>query len=267
MVADCTQTTLDKNALDEQLNLVYIDEQVSKSITDLECLLPKHNWSQTFKDLCQDIREEGNVAGHEQVDQVVKECLDACNTQKNAQVCSLQSCLKKYKATLDCGKAQIKLSEMEDHSDQFHIRSKCKKFCRLTVRCLTVTGGLSVTGQFLVNGVDFTTLQGVAGAIGAAGAAGPQGVPGIPGIGGILGYGYIYNLGAETVAVEAPVAFDSNGPLIGSYTCCRKFFDYCYKCRNIFYYFFCVGCGDQPICIICKWRSSTSNSIWSRCGH
>ena len=211
MVTESAQSTLDMNALDEQLNLVYIDEHVSKSITELECLFPHHNWSKTFKDLCMDMHDEGNVASYEQVDEVIKECLKVCNDQ----LCPLQEHLNKYKETLDSGEASIKLSEMDGQPDQLQTRSKCKKFCRLSVRCLTVTNGLSVNGQFLVNGVNFVPLAGVAGAIGAAGAAGPQGVPGIPGLGGVLGYGYIYNFTGQAVAVNADVFFDTNGPLLG----------------------------------------------------
>ena len=33
--------------------------------------------------------------------------------------------------------------------------------------------------------------------------------------GGLAAFGYVYNQGAETVAIEAPVAFDMNGPLVG----------------------------------------------------
>jgi hypothetical protein len=65
--------------------------------------------------------------------------------------------------------------------------------------------------------------QGPSGVEGPMGPTGPQGIPGVAGVAGpqgptgpgILGYGYIYNLTAGTVAIEAPVIFDSNGPLLG----------------------------------------------------
>ena len=44
------------------------------------------------------------------------------------------------------------------------------------------------------------------GATGPQGPAGPAGQP---------NYGYVYNVSAQTVAIEAPVIFDSNGPLSG----------------------------------------------------
>jgi hypothetical protein len=59
---------------------------------------------------------------------------------------------------------------------------------------------------------------GEAGQQGAAGAEGPQGPAGTPGaIGagssGLSQYAYVYNLGGETVPLEADVTFDSNGVL------------------------------------------------------
>lgn len=51
-------------------------------------------------------------------------------------------------------------------------------------------------------------IQGPAGAIGATGATGPPG-------GQVSAFGYVYNQAAEVVAIEAPVSFDSNGPLLG----------------------------------------------------
>ncbi len=50
---------------------------------------------------------------------------------------------------------------------------------------------------------------GTTGASGATGPAGPQGPAGQP------NYGYVYNVAAQTVAIESPVIFDSNGPLAG----------------------------------------------------
>ena len=83
-------------------------------------------------------------------------------------------------------------------------------------------------------------IQGEQGEPGPQGEVGPQGEPGIhgeqgePGIqgedgpqgetgpegpagpaGGILGYGYIYNLTPQTVAIEAPILFDNTGPVLG----------------------------------------------------
>jgi hypothetical protein len=77
-----------------------------------------------------------------------------------------------------------------------------------------------------------TGPQGTAGTTGATGAAGPQGTAGTAGAQGSAGsagatgaqgpagpadglsdYGYVYNEGAQTVPIEADVAFDSNGVL------------------------------------------------------
>ena len=74
-------------------------------------------------------------------------------------------------------------------------------------------------------------MEGPAGPLGPAGEAGQQGIPGaegtrgpagIPGATGATGpagssglsqYAYVYNLSAETVALEADLTFDSNGVL------------------------------------------------------
>jgi hypothetical protein len=66
------------------------------------------------------------------------------------------------------------------------------------------TGATGLTGATGVAGP-----TGATGATGSVGATGPQGPPGQP------DYGYIYNLGAQTVAMEGAVLFDSNGPLSG----------------------------------------------------
>ena len=57
---------------------------------------------------------------------------------------------------------------------------------------------------------------GPAGPTGATGPTGPTGATGPTGpAGGLSAFGYIYNNSAETVAIEAPIAFDLNGPLLG----------------------------------------------------
>ncbi len=53
--------------------------------------------------------------------------------------------------------------------------------------------------------------EGLPGEVGPMGPAGPTGATGPPGSNGLSQYAYIYNLGLETVAVEAAVNFDSNG--------------------------------------------------------
>jgi BclA-like protein/collagen triple helix repeat protein len=54
---------------------------------------------------------------------------------------------------------------------------------------------------------------GVDGAPGPAGPTGPAGPAGPAGTNGLSQYAYVYNLGAETVPVEADVTFDTNGVL------------------------------------------------------
>jgi hypothetical protein len=76
-----------------------------------------------------------------------------------------------------------------------------------------VTGPTGPTGASGVAGA--TGVTGPTGPIGVTGATGPTGATGATGAGGILGYGYVYALAAQTVAIGAPVLFDSNGPLVG----------------------------------------------------
>lgn len=54
-----------------------------------------------------------------------------------------------------------------------------------------------------------TGPAGTNGGTGAAGGTGPQGPA------NVTNFAYVYNTGAETVAIEAAVPFDSNGPMAG----------------------------------------------------
>ena len=83
------------------------------------------------------------------------------------------------------------------------------------------TGSVGATGAVGPTGATGTTgATGVAGPIGttgeigAAGATGPAGTNGVNGTNGTSGstqYGYIYNLSAQVVALEAAVTFSNHG--------------------------------------------------------
>jgi hypothetical protein len=84
------------------------------------------------------------------------------------------------------------------------------------------TGGTGATGPSGATGSQGSA--GSTGATGPTGALGPQGPAGSTGSTGPAGqegpagqpnYGYVYNLAAQTVAMDAPVQFDTNGPLSG----------------------------------------------------
>ena len=77
------------------------------------------------------------------------------------------------------------------------------------------TGPTGPTGPCCTGPTGATGATGPQGVTGATGPIGPTGVTGTDGTSGILGFGYIYNLTAQSVAVEAPIIFDSNGPLLG----------------------------------------------------
>ena len=128
----------------------------------------------------------------------------------------------------------IKPESELDTADNAARSKKCVTFCHLeaftaTIRNLTVTGNETIIGTLTVGGVPITQLLGIQGppgvaglngAVGAIGLTGPTGPVGATGPAGATGlglstYGYIYNLTPQTVAVEAVVLFDSNGPLSG----------------------------------------------------
>lgn len=175
-------------------SFVYINKRARESIVELENLLPQHHWSSQFKKLSKDIQDQGTVALHQQVDQIVNECLDVCNNLSSPRLRPLQAHLQTYQKRLQSGEADLTI-EQDGDVYQTQTRSKCKKFCRLCVGCLSV-------GRLFVNGVDFTNLtllagavgaagpqgaQGIAGVLGAIGAAGPQGAQGIAGVLGAIG--------------------------------------------------------------------------------
>jgi hypothetical protein len=82
-----------------------------------------------------------------------------------------------------------------------------------------VSGSSGATGSAGPTGLAGPT--GTAGLIGPTGPAGPTGTTGTTGASGPTGpvaspsYAYVYNLAAQTVAVEADVLFDHTGPLLG----------------------------------------------------
>jgi hypothetical protein len=81
------------------------------------------------------------------------------------------------------------------------------------------TGPAGTTGP--AGGTGLTGSAGPTGPTGPAGATGPNGPAGATGPTGPAGpattpnYAYIYNLAAQTVAIEGAVTFDSNGPISG----------------------------------------------------
>jgi hypothetical protein len=89
---------------------------------------------------------------------------------------------------------------------------KIKSLCNicastLAVGLLAISGSLTVNGTFLDNGTDLSSPAAIGAALATAGVT-------IPGTG--LGYGYIFALTQPaSVAIGAPILFDTNGPLLG----------------------------------------------------
>jgi hypothetical protein len=224
-IADDFQDDMDIHGVDKQ-SLVYIGKYARKSIIELKDILLDYSWSLKFKNLYHDIKDDGTVASYEYVDQVINECLEACNNLPNDQLRPIQVHLENYKKKLQDGKAYISLSE---NGQAFHMQTtRGKKSCKVCVN------SLSVSGNLFVHGIDYSNLTilasalssaglsggatgptGPAGATGTTGATGPIGPTGATGAGSSFAYGYIYNLTAQTIGVEASVPFDSTGPVSG----------------------------------------------------
>ena len=70
-------------------------------------------------------------------------------------------------------------------------------------------------GPYRTDGAHRSHRRGPTGATGSTGPAGPTGPQGATGAAGQPDYAYIYNTGAETVAVESDVTFSTTGPVSG----------------------------------------------------
>ncbi|MDR3550515.1 MAG: collagen-like protein [Candidatus Babeliales bacterium] len=171
VVADGPQGAMPDLHIIEQLNneLVYIGTRARKSIVALEELLPEHTWSPEFKNLCLDIKDEGNVALYSHVADVVDECLAVCNQLPHDQLKVVQTHLEEYKERLNAG--EVHLINMENEAPAQ--TRKVKKICKLCVGCLAVTGHLFVNGVEIIPG----TVGGT-GPLGETGPTGPTGAPG-----------------------------------------------------------------------------------------
>jgi hypothetical protein len=88
-----------------------------------------------------------------------------------------------------------------------------------------VPGDTGATGPQGIPGDDGTPGStgptgpgGATGPTGPAGATGPPGPTGPAGTNGLSQYAYLYNLSPQTIAVEAPITFDSEGVMTGGIT-------------------------------------------------
>lgn len=88
------------------------------------------------------------------------------------------------------------------------------------VNAISAIGSVGAAGPVGATGVaGITGPVGATGSEGPAGATGPVGVTGDAGpAGGLSQFGYIYNLGAQVIQVEADVTFDTNGVLTPGFT-------------------------------------------------
>jgi len=98
-----------------------------------------------------------------------------------------------------------------NESVQDTLDSTIKKELLLDNKLKQVTGLIPNGGTGFTGPAGATGATGPAGATGTTGATGPAGPAGATGSTGLSEYAYIYNLSAETVAIEADVIFDTTG--------------------------------------------------------
>jgi hypothetical protein len=90
----------------------------------------------------------------------------------------------------------------------------CERFqCVDVCGNVTVGGNLSEFGNETIGGS--LAVSGPATFSGPTSLTGSVSINGAPAGGGISAYAYIYNVGPQTIALEAPILFDTNGPLSG----------------------------------------------------
>ncbi|MDX6669841.1 MAG: hypothetical protein QOI91_204 [Solirubrobacteraceae bacterium] len=113
-------------------------------------------------------------------------------------------------------------------------------------------GAQGATGSTGVTGATGSTgVAGPPGTAGADGATGPTGAIGATGPTGPAGsstparYAYVYNLGAQTVPVEADIAFDTNGPLAAGITHAPGTADVAFASPGVYKVTFSVS-GTEP---------------------
>jgi hypothetical protein len=178
--------------------LVYLNQEACHAIIALKNQVSHHDWSETFNNVCLDIEDGGTVASYAHIASVLNESLAVLDYSQHDQLIPIQECLKQCRATRGSGNTDIRACAWHD----------CGTGSTGATGPTGPSGSMGVTGA--------TGATGVAGSTGSTGPTGATGATGAAGTGGIVGYGYIYTLTqAATVALEAPILFDSNGPLLG----------------------------------------------------
>lgn len=206
-----------------------------------------------ISELCNTIAEGRFIAQQEVAAPAIASAINACkNCAESPDMLRMAASLVSYNEALASGDATI-MVEFDDTATTRS--SSCNPCCKYKVFCnilaegsLTVNGSQRILGNSVVNGNETiggdlivrgtifgstgAFLQGPTGATGATGAVGATGSTGATGATGatgttgstgatgatgtgILGYAYIYNTSAQSVALNAPINFDSNGALLG----------------------------------------------------
>jgi CTP:phosphocholine cytidylyltransferase-like protein len=128
------------DAVDEPLSsFVYIiDNDTTEIILKLKNLLPEYQWSSKFKALCEEIKNKEIIAVYEDVDQIIKECLEACNNLPHDQVCFLQTHLENYIKILHEDTTHIYKEDDQDQTVTQRGKNTVTMIRRLKVECLAI---------------------------------------------------------------------------------------------------------------------------------
>lgn len=208
--------------------LAYIPDEVLPALTSALENNPNKLMDQSFSHVSENIKNGLRLVNYSDMKRVINQLKE--------------SSLINYKKQLKTGDALIGVI-----SDTQVVRSNC---CKAKPKCCKVaccprgqigcTGATGARGPIGITGATGPAgaagspgtpgapgvpgpvgpmgpigFAGAAGAVGAVGATGATGATGVAGTGGVLAYGYVYNLTAQTIPIEAAVPFDSNGLLLG----------------------------------------------------
>lgn len=154
-------------------SMVFIDKCTSENLLTLAKELPQdYRWSEDFKELCQELKEECNAAPFNQVEKAIGEAIAACKKLSPSKKSAMEMELVAYKNILATGEADV--------SDLFSDIKKGKNGCSGVSNICH----LEVTKLLKVNGVNFSNPAKLAEALAEAGAVGPTGANGVQGLTG-----------------------------------------------------------------------------------
>lgn len=221
----------------------YLNDSFKKAILELGMKYHAHDWSQEFRNLYQLSKEGKDVAEYELLAKALEESLLVLEcAPRDAAHSALRTPIENYRTLLNSSEI-IDVTLVEQDALSLPTKGKCKKqcakFCKLivcdlTVCNLTVNGNGAINTLFVIRNATINGNAAIGGNLAVAGDEAVGGDLAVAGSAAIIGnlvvtgtitssgspiaggaYGYIYNVGAGVIALEAPILFDTNGPLLG----------------------------------------------------